>query len=274
MVSPVGHLDLQAAAAELHVHYQTAYRWVRSGRLKAKLVGGRYVVVPEDLAALDQARHTPKNAAAPSASRIDRSADRVHDALVSGDEVAVGRIVRRLIGEGSSIIDVVQDVFVPSLHRIGQSWHDGELTVSVEHRASAIAERILGELAPNPRGRRRGTAIVVAVSGDRHSLPTTMAAIALRDDNWHVQHLGADLPADEIIQFCAEHDATVAVLTVTTPDATESANVTATRLRSAGTPTIVGGPGRTLDDLIQQARLTVSPNARSPRSRGTNIRTQ
>lgn len=262
MVSSVGRLDLQAAADELGVHYQTAYRWVRSGRLKAKVVGGRYVVVHEDLVALDEARRTPKNPAAPSASRIDRSAARVHDALVSGDEVAVGKIARRLINEGTSIVDLVQEVFVPSLYRIGQSWHDGELTISVEHRASAIVERILGELAPNPRGRRRGTAIVVAVSGDRHSLPTTMATIALRDDNWHVQHLGADLPADEVIQFCADHDVTVAVVTVTTPDAAELANVTADRLRLAGTPTIVGGPGRTLDDLIKQARHAASHDTR------------
>ena len=31
---------------------------------------------------------------------------------------------------------------------------------------------------------------------DRHSLPTTMAAVALRADHWHVHHLGADLPPD------------------------------------------------------------------------------
>jgi hypothetical protein len=31
---------------------------------------------------------------------------------------------------------------------------------------------------------------VSAVSGDRHSLPTTMAAVALRVANWQVHHLG------------------------------------------------------------------------------------
>jgi hypothetical protein len=33
-------------------------------------------------------------------------------------------------------------------------------------------------------------------------LPTTLAAIALCDDNWLVHHVGADLPADELIRFC------------------------------------------------------------------------
>ena len=33
-------------------------------------------------------------------------------------------------------------MLVPALRHIGQAWHDGEVTISVEHRASAIAERM------------------------------------------------------------------------------------------------------------------------------------
>ncbi|MCP3856376.1 MAG: helix-turn-helix domain-containing protein [Actinomycetia bacterium] len=261
MTTHDGKRDLQAAADELGVHYQTAYRWVRSGQLRATLVGGRYVVEPEDLASFDSTRRAPAAPAAPSAPRIERSAVRVHDALVAGDERTVGDLTRKLIAEGSPVIDVIQDVFVPALDRIGESWHDGELTVWVEHRASAITERILGEVAPNPRGRRRGTAMVAAIEGERHSLPTTMAAVALRDDNWRVHHLGADLPAPEIVGFCAEHDVTFAVLTVTNPDGADQAAAVADSLRLAGTPTLVGYPGGTLRDLIELAR---APNDTAP----------
>ncbi len=247
-------LDLQAAADELGVHYQTAYRWVRSGRLDAQMVGGRYVVGRDDLVAFDEARRTPTPPRPPSSSRIGRSADRVHDALVRGDEKSVGAVVRKLVDEGSSMIDLIASVLVPAMRGIGQAWHDGDLPVWAEHRASAIVERILGEFMPNPRGRRRGTALVAAVSGDRHSLPTTMAAVALREDNWHVHHLGADMPADDLVDFCAEHDVTVAVITVTVPGTAELATATAERLRAAGTPTIVGQPGLSLDHLIEHAR--------------------
>lgn len=189
---------------------------------------------------------------------MGRAADRVHDALVSGDEKTAVEVARKLANEGSSIVDLIQDVFVPSLRRIGQAWHDGELTIWAEHRAAAIVERILGELAPNPRGRRRGTAVVAAISGDRHALPTTMAAAALRDDNWHVEHLGADLPPEEIMQFCVDHSVSVAIITVTTSTAADLARKTADRLRLAGTPTIVGSPGRTLTELIGEARQAVA----------------
>jgi MerR family transcriptional regulator, light-induced transcriptional regulator len=251
-------LDLQRAADELGVHYQTAYRWVRTGKLPARLVGGRYQVGRDDVSAMATQREAPQAPAPPSAKRMARTAERMHDALVNGDERSVRQLAKGLVDEGAPIVDVIQAVLVPPLVRIGAAWHAGQLTIWVEHRASAIVERLLGEMSPNPRGRRRGTVMVAAVSGDLHSLPTSMAASALRDDNWTVEHLGADMPPDELVRFCDEHDVDVAVLSSTNPNTAELAAETADRLRAAGTPVVLGGPGRTLDDLVGSTRAAVS----------------
>jgi excisionase family DNA binding protein len=247
-------LDLQSAADELGVHYQTAYRWVRSGRLGAEMVDGRYLVPRAEMTKLDQSRRAPKRPPAPKARRLDHAAERMYEALLAGDETAATRTARRLTEEGAPIVDLVQDVLVPPLRRLGQQWQEGTVTIWTEHRASAIVERMLGGLAPNPLGRRRGGAVVAALSGDRHSLPTTMAAVALRSDNWLVHHLGADLPPEQLIAFCAEHEVALAVITVTQPDVQRFADATALELRAAGTPTIVGGAGHDLDELIDRAR--------------------
>ena len=260
-VTSDGRLDLQSAADELGVHYQTAYRWVRSGRLAAELVGGRYLVRPADVAELDRRRRLPQQPPPPKASRLDHAANRMHDALMDGDEAGAAKLARRLTDEGASIVDLICVVLVPPMRRIGEAWYEGQLPVWVEHRASAIVERLLGDLAPNPRGRRRGVAAVAALSGDRHSLPTTMAAVALRADNWHVHHLGADLPPEDFADFCAAHQVGLAVITVTNPDTRELAEATADALRSAGTPTIVGGRGSDLADLVELARRAVSEPA-------------
>ena len=249
-----GPLDLRTAAAELGVHYQTAYGWVRGGRLKAAIVGGRYIVARNDLDAIMLERSTPSDPKPPGARRLASAAVRMHDALLEGDEPVARQVALGLVTEGTSITDLIQMVFVPSLIRIGQAWHEGLLTISVEHRTSAIVERILGELAPRRRGRRRGTALVAAVSGDNHALPTSMAAAALRDDNWNVEHLGADMPPSELLQFCAEHPVTVAVISSTNPGTAELAKKTASEILAAGTPVILGGPGRTLHELVDLAR--------------------
>jgi len=247
-------IDLQGAADQLGVHYQTAYRWVRSGKLRADLIGGRYLITVDELNAFDAGRRSPTAPPPPRPKRIATSASRMHEALVSGDERTARTIVRTLLSEGTSITGVMQSVIVPPLVQIGQAWRDGKVTIWVEHRASAIVERILGEIAPNPRGRRRGTVVVAAVSGDHHSLPTSMAAVTLRADNWHVEHLGADMPPDELLLFCAEHDVDVAVISSTNPDTAELAAETAQQLEEAGTPCVLGAPGRTLDDLVSEVR--------------------
>jgi excisionase family DNA binding protein len=247
-------VDLQRAAEELGVHYQTAYRWVRNGTLPAQMVGGRYVVAADDIAAVVGRRMQPNRPPAPGPKRLARAAERMHDALVDGDEAAVRQLGRSLVDQGTTIIELIQQVLVPPLVRIGADWHAGRLTIWVEHRASAIVERLLGELSPNPRGRRRGTVMVAAVTGDLHSLPTSMAAVTLRADNWVVEHLGADMPPDELVRFCVEHDVDVAVLSSTNPDVADLAADTAERIRAAGTPVVLGGPGRSLDDLVESVR--------------------
>lgn len=256
-------MDLQRAADELGVHYQTAYRWVRSGKLRAHLVDGRYQVTRADLGALATHRATPQSPPAPTAKRITRAAERMHDALANGDEATVRSLAQDLLDEGASIIDVIQDVLVPPLVRIGADWHAGLLTIWVEHRASAIVERLLGGIVPNPRGRRRGTVMVAAVSGDLHSLPSSMAAVALRADNWWVEHLGANMPPDELVRFCAEHPVDVAVVSSTNPETAGLAAETAERLRASGVGVVLGGPGRTLHDLIAETRAAARATAES-----------
>ena len=258
--SPSAKLELQEAADELGVHYQTAYRWVRTGRLQAEMVGGRYLVDLTDVASLDQARRTPVKPKAPKAVRLDHAADRMYEALMAGDETAAAKITKRLADEGAPVIDLIQQVLAPPLRRIGERWSQGEMTIWAEHRAAAIVERLLGEFATNPRGRRRGVAAVAAATGDLHSLPTTMAAVALRAHNWEVHHLGANLPPDELVQFCEEHHASLAVITVTNPAVAAVAERAATALRTAGTPAIVGGAGHDLSDLVERARAVSRSN--------------
>ncbi len=104
--------------------------------------------------------------------------------------------------------------------------------------------------------------MVAAVSGDLHSLPTTMAAAALREANWHVHHLGADMPGDELVSFCDAHEEIDAVvISLTNPEAAEEAADAADRIRLAGTPTLVGGAGKTLGGLIDDVQLITGASA-------------
>ena len=261
-------LPLRDAAGELGVHYQTAYKWVTSGVLPATMVRGRYVIDGADLAEFARHRDEPAvpraGRSAHRAEHLDREAERLHVALVAGDESAARRIATTLIEKGVPLATVLQDVVSPALRRIGAAWRAGESSIWVEHRASAIVERLLGHVQPEPRGRRRGNVVVAAMSGDLHNLPSAMAAAALRADNWAVQHLGSDLPGEELVRFCAEHDVDLAVITVTTDAVGPAAERIAVELRSTGIATLVGGSGRTVQDLRTEAREAIRTGASTP----------
>lgn len=248
-------VDLQEAAAILGVHYQTAYKWVRAGTLPAEVVKGRYRIEESAVRDIALRREQP---ARPPARRprggYRRAAERVFAMLRDGEERAVRELVAGLRESGVALTTIMQEVLAPALAKLGEEWGAGRLEISVEHRASAAVERILGEQSRPPRGRRRGTATVAAVDGERHSLPALMAALALREDNWHVHHLGADLPAEELLRFCEQQPVDLAVLTVTQPDRADAATRTAAELASAGVRALVGAPGATLEQLQAQAR--------------------
>jgi len=253
---------LAEAAEHLGVHYQTAYKWVRDGSLPGERVRGRYQIDPAILDAFARRRDEPQPVPERAHGlRWVQLADRLEGHLLHGEETAARKQVLDLRDRGVSATEIITHLFVPALQAIGAGWSAGRVTIPEEHRASGIVGRLLGELSASPRGRPRGTAVVAALSGEHHSLPTSMAAAALREDRWRVEHLGSDVPPDDVVRFAKESGADLVVLSVTAPQRTGDAQRTRRRLERAGVPTVVGGPTRTLAELAAEARA-LSPAAR------------
>jgi MerR family transcriptional regulator, light-induced transcriptional regulator len=246
-------LDLSEAARELGVHYQTAYRWVREGALRAVKVGKSYRVQRRDLDRFVQRRESGTAPRPIHVRNWDHQIDRLHEALRHGDERAASDQVDRLAKGGVSPVELCDDLLAPVLRRIGEEWATGRATVADEHRATAMCERLLARL-PTRRTRVRGTAVVGTRSGEHHALPALMAAIALRWDGWRVHHLAADIPPDDLAAFLERERPDLLVLSATMP----SARAAAGARRSAqelGIPVLIGEAGRRLDELLAAVRV-------------------
>lgn len=248
-------IDLQAAARRLGVHYQTAYRWVREGRLSAVRVRGRYELGTDDVDAFARQRDAPVPATARRGRREwARSADRLLHALCDGDERAASAVVARLHDQGETVLEVLDRVVVPALTVIGERWAAGQLSVAHEHRASEIVSRLLAGIDRRRPGRPRGAVVVAAPAGEQHGLPVDMAAAVLREDGWSVELLGRDVPDDALRSFVTGLAPDLVVLTVTTTDRADAAEEIAAELTGAGHDVLVGEPGRTLAELVHTAR--------------------
>ena len=126
-----GRITLQEAADRLGVHYMTAYRYVRTGRLAARRDGVQWVVDPAEVARL---RSAPR----PARGRVRAEGpDKLAARLVAGDEAGAWTVVEAALTSGVEPADHYQDILVPALRSVGDGWEEGTLAVGDEHRATA-----------------------------------------------------------------------------------------------------------------------------------------
>ncbi|HEY4333103.1 MAG TPA: cobalamin-dependent protein [Ilumatobacteraceae bacterium] len=188
-------LTLQEVADALGVHYMTAYRYIRLGYLMAEKSAGTWRVTRGDL---DQFRSGSKREGLSSGAhhRTAPWAERLEARLVAGDEPGSWSVVQSALAAGAMPDDIYVDVITPALHSIGMGWQVGVLDISVEHRSSLIAQRLIGQLGPRfaRRGRTRGSVILGCPAGEQHSIALWMIADQLRFDGWSVSNLGNDVP--------------------------------------------------------------------------------
>ena len=238
-------LTLQEAAEQLGVHYMTAYRYVRLGVLPAQKVGGTWQVAAADLATFREGSGVV-SAQEPGARRRAPWAMRLEARLVAGDSRGAWGVIEAALAAGADLDEIYLEVISPAMRSIGARWADGELDISVEHRATGITFRLLGRLGPRfaRRGRSRGTVVVGAPMGERHSLPVAMLADLLRGEGWEVSDLGADMPTTSFVGSVMSTPGLVAVgVSVTSPDSLPAAAdlIEALHVAVPGVPVVVGG---------------------------------
>lgn len=272
-------LTLQEAADRLKVHYMTAYRWVRRGDLPAFKAGGRLRVRAGDLEEFLQARQV--DVTAPSdggGTDWATHVDALHRLLLAGDRAEAGALVRKVIADGAPVGDVYVRLLTPVMHRIGDDWVEGRISVAEEHRATEIVSGLVARLGDQfrRRGPSRGVAVTLTPPGDHHALGATMASDFLRGGGWDVHQLGANVPVEDLRTFLQIVPAELVCASVTRPDLEREL---LERLRdvvveTTGRPPVLGGQGVTaalaeelgvryvasLEDLLSGPELVGGPS--------------
>jgi excisionase family DNA binding protein len=239
-------LSLQEAADLLGVHYMTAYRYVRTGRLDATRVGSTWRVPRASLAAL-----RPQAAAGRTKRGVSSThpqyARRLRDRLVRGDEVESWRVLEQALASAYGPEDLYLEVLGPALSRIGDDWAAGRVTVAEEHRASALVYRLTGRLGPSfvRRGRTRGVVVLGAPANDFHGLASALVGDVLRGRGFSVADLGANTPTESFVEAVTATDRLVAtgiVVSVDIPDRDLTRTIS-TLKKSSAAPLLLGGLG-------------------------------
>jgi excisionase family DNA binding protein len=240
-------VTLHEAADLLGVHYMTAYRYVRTGRLRAVKDGVQWRVDVADVAKLGTLSPPTRRAVGPRRWAVDQLANR----MIAGDEAGAWALVNAALAAGAAAGQVHLEMLAPALERIGTGWATGQLGIADEHRGAVVAHRVVGRLGPlfAHRGRRRGTVIIGAAPGERHALPGAMVADQLRGARFEVIDLGADAPAESFAVTASDAPRLVAVLVgATCPARGRALARVIAAVRATTSATILTGGAAVADD--------------------------
>jgi len=237
-------LNLKQVAARLGVHYMTAYRYVRTGRLPATKVGAGWVVSGADLDAF---------AVLGPEVELPGGTDwrgRMRDRLLDGDETGAWRVIEQALVSGRSATDCYLDLVGGALADIDAGAADpgSGIDAAAPFLATATASRLVARLGGRFRrpGRSRGTVVFGAPEGERHDLPIAIVADLVRMEGFACLELGADVAPGAFAAAVDRAERLVAVgigvTRVENLDAVES-TIVAVRAVDPSVAVVVGGQG-------------------------------
>jgi MerR family transcriptional regulator, light-induced transcriptional regulator len=151
-----------------------------------------------------------------SATTLEAAAANLTASLDRLDEQAANTALDRLFA-AYTVETVLQEVLIPYLHRLGDRWETGEVSVAQEHFASnLIRGRLLGLAQGWGQGQGPG-AILACLPGEQHELGLLAFGVALRRRGWRITYLGTDSPIDAVADIARSLAPAVVVLLSMTP---------------------------------------------------------
>jgi MerR family transcriptional regulator, light-induced transcriptional regulator len=111
---------------------------------------------------------------------------------------------------------LVLDVLLPLLRRVGAAWHSGRLHIAHEHMVSAILRSLLGALTRLYQVRSPAKKILITTpTGEMHEFGILTAALLAVGQGIGVVYLGTDLPAKEILRAAKKTNVELVLLGIT-----------------------------------------------------------
>jgi MerR family transcriptional regulator, light-induced transcriptional regulator len=210
------NLTSREAARLLGVSEASIKRWADSGVLPtAKTAGGHRRFRPGDIARFKrsgQSEETPRARKREGATRRpgrhiaeketlspeEEKAliEEVFRSLMDGQDEEVSALLVNLYLHGHTVAWIADKFLCPAMRRIGELWHQGQLTIAQEHVATRTALIALQGLkaALSILPEKRLTALCCSTEEDFHDLPVQLAALTLEAAGLEVINLGTSTP--------------------------------------------------------------------------------
>ena len=139
--------------------------------------------------------------------------EEISEAIVNLDKEKAIELAKKAISENLNLVDVIEKGFGDGLKRIGDLWNEGEFFLPELMVGGNIMQDALNILMPHLKQKgetfSKGKVVIATIEGDIHSIGKTIVGTMLSANGFEVYDLGADVPADKIINEAIEKDADI-----------------------------------------------------------------
>lgn len=116
------------------------------------------------------------------------------------------------------IIESLDQLILPYMVSIGESWNKGEKQIFHEHLASEVVKRFIsGKMGRYQNSPENPTALISTPSGQVHDIGASASALTAAISGFHTIYLGPDTPAEELVKACRTHSIGVLILSIHFP---------------------------------------------------------
>lgn len=166
-------------------------------------------------------------------------------AQLAGDRGEALAIVNEALGQGMNVAQVQLELIQAAQYEIGRLWENNEISIALEHQATAISQLALASLYDRlPRGPSNGKRILLAcVEGELHDMGSRIVADLLEMEGFDVRLLGANVPSDSLAERVRAYAPDLVALSITMTfhlRALEQA-IASVRAARGNVPILVGG---------------------------------
>jgi DNA-binding transcriptional MerR regulator/methylmalonyl-CoA mutase cobalamin-binding subunit len=209
----------------------------------------------------------------------------LHELVELLDPVDKVSFERRLNGAVAVVPfeEALHGILLPLQQRIGDLWHEGKLSVAVEHYVTNhVRQKLFTAMNQLPLHEQGPRIILACPPGEYHEVGLLAAAYVCASRGCRTYYLGANVPFDELTMLCRHIDPHLVLISIISSPQQQEGSRWMKILCNLGTPNrtiVLGGSGayqvvlpddapniEIMNDLAElERRLTVLFTSQAPR---------
>jgi len=152
---------------------------------------------------------------------VTSDVDSLLDVCVEAVKTYDARELETILLKASSKLSqpqLIENLVVPLVYKLGELWHEGIIRVANEHLATAVIRSFLANIIEQNEPDENAPILISATPrGQDHELGAMIVGVTAAPLGWKVIYLGPNLPVEEIAAVADSLEAKVIALSIVYP---------------------------------------------------------